>query len=84
MGGGGGYAGSVENQFASTVHEGYATGRSLTPAAFVGCMRGLGCGPPQTFSAQVLRHPEEARTEEIALVARKPKACLLVQPDSRT
>ena len=25
MGGGGGYAGSVDNQYASTVHEGYAT-----------------------------------------------------------
>jgi hypothetical protein len=41
MGGGGGYAGSVENQFASTVHEEYATGRSLAPAAFVGCISGL-------------------------------------------
>jgi hypothetical protein len=32
---------------------------------------------------QVFRHPDEVRTEEIGLLARAPKAGLLVQPDCR-
>jgi hypothetical protein len=47
-------------------------------------MRVLGRGPLRIFGGQVLGHPQEVRTEQIALLAREPKARLLVQPDSRS
>ena len=53
MGGGGGYVGSVQNQFESTVHEGYAT---------VGQPSRVGCGGRPQLAGSVPNRGRESST----------------------